>query len=226
MSIKHYFMLLIPILLIGCQQETNYIQFKGTLIEKTTSEPVVGCKVQFSDDIQMYGYAITDENGAFDFIVNPPNKNNSYKLLLVWNDSYPAKKIPLTSPLKSIYTYNQFVAYDKTNPYSLATLGQYMFHPTLPGLYTWEQAKKVCNELNAYGHDDWFLPYLTEVQTLACHPELFDDCNILDAPYWTSAISYGGWIFYTNFFDENEKGGVTQNGNQKMHVIPFRYVKL
>lgn len=221
--------LLLSVLLVGCQK-SDYVQFKGNLIEETSREPVAGCKVQFSDDAQMYGYAITDANGYFDFIVAPPTNNKAYKLTMIWHESYPSKEIKLDSPLKNIYSYDQYVVYDKTNPYSLPTYtdGRYKYyiHKTLPNVYTWDQAKAVCNNLTDFGCDDWFLPCLTDVQALACHPDLFEDCGILDAPYWTRDVSYGGWIYYTNFYDANEKGGVTQNGNQKLLVIPFRRVEL
>lgn len=208
-----------------CCKKSSYVQFKGSLIEETTSSPVVGCIVQFSDEKQMYGYAISDENGAFDFIVEPPSKKQSYKLTMIWNENYPAKEIPIDPPLKREYLYDHFVVYDRTNPYSLPTVGGYLIHPTLPGLYTWEQAKEVCYNLTDYGYDDWYLPYLTEVQMLENCPNLFTACGIVDAPYWTSAISSGGYIYYTNFYNANEYGGVTLNGNLQMHVIPFREKK-
>lgn len=228
MTFKFYILPLLALMIVGCQK-TKHIQFKGSLIEKTTGEAVPGCKVQFSDGKQMYGYAITDEKGNFDFIVEPPSMKQTYILSMIWHDSYPAKEIFIEPPLKKTYYYDHYVVYDKTNPYSLATYMdggyRYFIHPTLPDLYTWEQAKEVCNNCRDYGYDDWFLPYLTEVQALAYHTELFSACGIVDAPYWTSAESYGGWIYYTNFYNENEGGGVTSNSNLKMHVIPFRKEK-
>ena len=230
MSLYRILLFLLSVLLVGCSQQSDYVQFKGNLIEETTHEPVAGCKVQFSDDAQMYGYAITDATGSFDFIVDPPSKKKAYKLTMIWHENYPAKEIKLDAPLKKAYSYDNYVVYDKTNPYSLPTfkVGNYRYyiHKTLSNLYTWEKAKAVCNTLTDSGYDDWFLPNLKEVQALANHPELFEGCNILDAPYWTSEVAYGGWIFYTNFFNENEKGGVTQYANEKLYVIPFRCVKL
>lgn len=226
MSYKYHYIILINLLLLSGCQKMGYVRLEGNLIEKTSREAVAGCKVQFMDETQMYGYAITDENGKFDFIVEPPSRKKTYKLVMIWNESYPAKEIEIEPPLKSNYSYDQYVVYDKTNPHSLPSYWddgyRYFIHPTLQGLYTWEQAKELCYNLTDYGYDDWFLPYLTEVQALADHTELFSACGIVNATYWTSAITYGGYIYYTNFYNENEYGGVTSNGNLQMHVIPFR----
>ena len=227
MPTKFYFLIL-PLLLFSCSK-ADYIQFEGNLIEESTHTPVAGCKVQFSDNKQMYGYAITDDRGTFNLIVEPPARNRTYKLTMTWNENYPHKEIKIEPPLQKNYTYNQYIVYDKTNPYSLPTFDysgyKYYVHPTLQGLYTWSEAKEVCNELVAYEYDDWFLPYLTEIQKLEEHPELFKDCEIINATYWTSAQTYGGYIHFTNFYNPNEQGGVTQNAELKMHVIPFRSIK-
>lgn len=72
----------------------------------------------------------------------------------------------------------------------------YTIHPDLGGM-TWSQANEACENLVAYGYDDWYLPSKEELYAVA------EKTNVLDRSeeYWTSSYSYNNnhsYLYYTN----------------------------
>ena len=95
----------------------------------------------------------------------------------------------------------------------------YHIHPDMGGMQ-WKQGYEACDNLVAYGFDDWFMPNKEEMLAIA-------DLNILDKDiiYWTSSINDAnkGWYYYLEFI--NYLWYVNDNypyGTRVYHVIPVR----
>ncbi len=71
---------------------------------------------------------------------------------------------------------------------------------------TWSEAKSYCKNLNFAGHDDWFLPTISQLESLVdtkrYNPAVKKEFkNIISSNYWSSSPyvldSYNAW--YVNF---------------------------
>ena len=89
----------------------------------------------------------------------------------------------------------------------------YHIHPDLGGMQ-WQQGFDACENLVAFGFDDWFMPNKEEMLAIAINTNFLNK----DCEYWTSS-SYGSGHYYIINFHE----GYTYpyDGNVR-HVVPVR----
>jgi len=94
----------------------------------------------------------------------------------------------------------------------------YHIHPDIGGMQ-WKQGYEACNNLVAYGYDDWFMPNKEEMLGLA------DLDNILDKDiiYWTSSANddYTNRYYYLQFIDSYWNVRYSYI-TYILHVIPVR----
>jgi hypothetical protein len=93
------------------------------------------------------------------------------------------------------------------------------------GAMQWQQAKTACENLVAYGFEDWFFPNKEEMMAIATETNILDKKYI----YWTSTASFtDGACYYLEFVDDIWKtiGGDYYHGKNMpyntYHVIPVR----
>lgn len=107
----------------------------------------------------------------------------------------------------------------KLKEFSLPTMQfggyTYTIHPDL-GSMTWEQANTACENLVAYGHDDWFLPNVQELLAIAEKTDVL----VSREHYWTSAIE-GAYPCYIYCYNGEWRDGDAGKYNSK-RTIPVR----
>lgn len=94
----------------------------------------------------------------------------------------------------------------------------YHIHPDL-GKMQWEQGNSACENLSAYGYDDWFLPNKEEMMAIA------ENTNVVNTEYeyWTSSKEYGSsWAAYVGHYSRGWAVGGTSNPSNSRHVVPVR----
>ncbi len=96
----------------------------------------------------------------------------------------------------------------------------YHIHPDLGGM-TWKQAKSACENLMAYGYDDWYLPSKEEMLAIAKGISTMPKYT-----YWTSTNTSGSSWYYVVYYSSSDNGWITDNFRQPAenlnHVIPVR----
>lgn len=98
----------------GIYSTTDYI---GTVVEKSTMQPIKGVKVQVTDGTHVHASAITNEQGAFELKgINFEEVNKSYYL---WLDGtsldLPCAQEQLKGLGRKTFDYKTLILYDKTN---------------------------------------------------------------------------------------------------------------
>lgn len=90
----------------------------------------------------------------------------------------------------------------------------YHIHPDLGGM-TWSQANSACQNLVAYGYEDWYLPNKEELLGM------YEKTKILqiETTYWSSTSSQNSHYYITG----GGKTGIGSSyGSDVFHVIPVR----
>lgn len=219
---KYLFFLAVSICLLGCTKN-NVSTIRGHLIEGSTGESLANVKVTLYDDAKVYATVFSDNSGMFSMSTPALLENYYYKLSFHWDNEHPAKVISVIN-IPDVYDLNDFVVYDKTNPYDYIIFRGYMIHKTLERLYTYNEAKSACQSLRD-GYDDWELPATDFLDILA------DENNSAkeiaeEGWYW------GSWI--TNGYNANYYYGVNVYMNEvtyitdpdeKLKVLPVREMK-
>lgn len=95
----------------------NTTQYIGTVVEKSTMQPVAGVSVQITDGSHVQAVDVTDSNGRFTLRdINFDELDDNYYL---WLDAtsldLPSKQEPLMGLGEKIYDYKNIILYDKTN---------------------------------------------------------------------------------------------------------------
>ena len=98
----------------GIYSTTDYI---GTVVEKSTMQPIKGVKVQVTDGTHVHASTITNELGAFELKgINFEEVNKSYYL---WLDGtsldLPCAQEQLKGLGRKTFDYKTLILYDKTN---------------------------------------------------------------------------------------------------------------
>lgn len=98
----------------GVYSTTDYI---GTVVEKSTMQPIKGVKVQVTDGTHVHASAITNEQGAFELKgINFEEVNKNYYL---WLDGtsldLPCAQEQLKGLGRKMFDYKTLILYDKTN---------------------------------------------------------------------------------------------------------------
>jgi len=75
---------------------------------------------------------------------------------------------------------------------------------------TWSEAKRYCQALNYGGHSDWYLPNISELESLVntkkSDPAIKGNFkNIISSYYWSSSsvVSYSSYAWYVSFLYGN-----------------------
>lgn len=222
MYLKKFVLIGISLLcLVGCSGDKEVVStIKGHLIEGSTGQSLSNVKVTLYDDVKIYAIVFSDESGMFSMTTPPLMKNFYYKLSFYWDSQYPAKEISLYN-VPATYDLHDFVVYDKSNPYDYKVWGEYMIHKTLPGEYTYFEAKEACKALRD-GYDDWTLPEADYLDLLADDEELAKQLTE-SGWYWSSWVFFGNTYMGVNVW--NNAAAYTQDPYEKLKVLPVRYVK-
>lgn len=190
---------------------------KGHLIEGTTGESLSNVKVTLFDDAKIYAIVFSDENGMFSMATPPLKKGYFYSLSFYWSSVYPAKELTVNN-IPAVFDLHDFIVYDKTNPYDYKIWGGYMIHTTLPGEYTFFEAKEACKALRD-GYDDWMLPEADYLDVLADNEELARQITE-SGWYWSSWIYFGDTYMGVNVW--NNSAAYTKDPSEKLKVLPIR----
>lgn len=94
----------------------------------------------------------------------------------------------------------------------------YTIHPDLGGM-TWSQANEACENLVAYGYDDWYLPNKEEALAVA------EKTNVLDTElsYWTSKEYATGYHIFLQYSNKWYEWHTDYGGNGiTLRVVPIR----
>lgn len=98
----------------------------------------------------------------------------------------------------------------------------YTIHPDLGGM-TWDQANAACENLVAYGYDDWYLPNKEELLAV------LEKTNVLDSAegYWTSTEGKSSSYHYYLTYSEKNHWRIVDDGYYTWirRVIPIRKTK-
>lgn len=96
----------------------------------------------------------------------------------------------------------------------------YHVHPGL-GSMQWSQAVAACDNLVAYGFDDWYLPNKEEMLAIAKEISTMPKYT-----YWTSTKTSGNSWYYVVYYSSSDNGWIIDNFRQPEenlnHVIPVR----
>lgn len=213
---------------VGCVKSNDVAPtIKGHLIEGSSKKSLSNVKVTLFDDIKIYAIVFSDNDGMFSMATPTLEDNHYYKLSFFWSDAYPAKIITIyNAPV--VLELNDVIVYDETNPYGyeLYTFEgtSYMIHATLPGLFTFNEAKNSCSSLRD-GYDDWMLPPADLMDVIA-DDESFAKRIAEDGWYWSSWITNGNNVdYYTCVNIINNDAGYSTNPNERLKVLPVRIVK-
>lgn len=110
-------------LVVSCVKEleemgvSEYTEYIGTVVEKSTMQPIEGVKVQVTDGTHVHASTETDKYGKFNLKeINFEEVNNDYYL---WLDGsaldLPSAQEELQGLGREIYDYKTLILYDKTN---------------------------------------------------------------------------------------------------------------
>lgn len=180
----------------GCEKEkTTVTEYIGRVVEGSTMNPLPNVKVAVTNGNRVLASTITDEEGAFSFLVNFDKVSENDSLLLDGNPLLPyQKKYELKGMGKEQYDYRDLVLYNQTD-YELKTFQYagttYYVHPEV-GAMNWESAMDYCENLTFEGYSDWFLPDKYELNALYVNRNSiggFVTTSGLDSYYWSSTRS-------------------------------------
>lgn len=206
---------------MGCKEKKEVVStIKGHLIERATGLSLSNVKVTLYDDAKIYGVVFSDENGMFTMATPPLAKNYYYSLSFYWSEEYPAKVISICN-IPEIFDLHDFVVYDKFNPYDYKIWDGCMIHKTLPGEYTFEEAKAACKALRD-GYDDWMLPEADYLDLLADEDELTRQITEIGW-YWSSWIFFGDTYMAVDVW--NNESAYTKDPYLRLKVLPVRIIK-
>ena len=205
----------------GCTDKKDVAStIKGHLIEGSTGQSLSNVKVTLYDDAKIYSIVFSDENGMFTMATPVLSKNYYYSLSFYWSDEHPAKVISIYN-IPEVFDLHDFIVYNKSNPYDYKIWGGYMIHKTLPGEYTFQEAKAACKALRD-GYDDWRLPEADYLDLLADDEELARQITE-SGWYWSSWIFFGDTYMGVNVW--NNAAAYTKDPNEKLKVLPVRVNK-
>ncbi|MBR1517118.1 MAG: hypothetical protein IJ620_03120 [Bacteroidales bacterium] len=98
----------------GISTTTQYI---GTVVEKSSMQPVEGVSVQVTDGSHVYAVSVTDRNGRFK--LTDVNFDELGDDCYLWLDGtaldLPSRQEPLMGLGSKVYDYKNIILYDKTN---------------------------------------------------------------------------------------------------------------
>lgn len=132
------------------------------------------------------------------------------------------KSLPKVTPAEFKTSGDGLTVYDTKNNL------MWPIDPTKTGLkhYTWEDAKKACENLNYAGYDDWRLPSLTELRSLL-DPASYDDklfsCN-KKGIFWSSTPFENNDEMVWSVIPETEALHLTYKSNMVV-TMPVRSIK-
>lgn len=96
---------------------SNTTQYIGTVVEKSTMQPVEGVSVQVTDGSHVHAVSVTDRNGRFK--LTDVNFDELGDDCYLWLDGtaldLPSKQEPLMGLGSKVYDYRNIILYDKTN---------------------------------------------------------------------------------------------------------------
>lgn len=222
---KYILMCTILLCFAGCTDKKEVAStIKGHLVEGSTGQSLSNVKVTLYDDAKIYSIVFSDENGMFTMATPPLAKNYYYSLSFYWSEEYPAKVISVYN-IPEVFDLHDFIVYDKSNPYDYKVYDyegiSYMIHKTLPGLYTFSQAKAACKALRD-GYDDWMLPDADLLDVIADDESLARQIAE-EGWYWSSWVIQGQYYIGINVWTNAEAS--TTNPSEKLKVLPVRIIK-
>ena len=208
---------------MGCF-EINEVEstITGHLIEGSTCESVPNVRVTLYDDSKIYAVVFSDENGMFSMATPALTKDYKYSLSFQWSSIYPSKIITIEN-IPVNYDLHDFVVYDQSNPYQYEIFEEYMIHKTLPGEYTFFEAKQACESL-IDGYDDWMLPEADYLDRLAAERQDIVNKVADGGWYWSSWILGVGDLYYLWINLSNGEEAYTSVPYEKVKVLPVRLI--
>lgn len=154
----------------GCQKEKiSVTEYIGKVVEGSAMNPLPNVKVAVTNGNRVLASTVTDEDGAFSFLVNFDKVTENDSLLLDGSPLLPyQKKYELKGMGKEQYDYRDLVLYNQTD-YELKTFQfagtTYYVHPEV-GEMNWLSAMDFCENLTYEGYSDWFLPNMNELNAM------------------------------------------------------------
>ncbi len=86
----------------------------------------------------------------------------------------------------------------------------------MEGVYTWQDAKSVCQFSSAYGYDDWFLPSKYELNILYTHTLIIGGFST--GKYWSSTSINSNESWFQDFSNGGQYRSVNM-GSKKVRCI-------
>lgn len=222
-SLINYLMLICSFFIccVGCTDNKEIeAKIKGHLIEETTGESLSNVRVTLYDDVKIYAITFSDLDGMFTMTTPPLKKDFNYNLSFCWSTDYPAKVIKINN-ISEVIDFHDFIVYNRSNPYDYKIWRGYMIHPTLPGTYTFYEAKEACKALRD-GYNDWILPEADYLDLLADDEDLVKQITE-SGWYWSSWIYFGNTYIEVNVW--NNVAAYTKDPNERLKVLPVRLIE-
>lgn len=193
-----YCMLLVMSFLVGCSSDENLdnnFTLTGCIVSSPHNAPVSNCVVEVTNGNTALASTITNEDGLFKLTIDINMLDNTYYLAISDNQYGNKKQEKIQGVGISIYDYGNIVIYDSKNPCQLPTFSyggnKYIAHPVLRKQYYLYEVNGVCENLDDYGINAWFLPNINEMQEIYHRsPHIKQDLEYGD--YWTSDINANG----------------------------------
>ncbi len=140
--------------------------------------------------------------------------------------TYYARAYAINDENKVAYGESLEISPDKVAYFSLPTMeyGGFIYHiySDLGGMQ-WGQANSACDNMIAFGYNDWYMPNKEEMLVIA------DKISSINQSYeyWTTSYTsnFNGTKFYYFIYYENSQisiGDDDNSGNHIHHVIPVR----
>jgi len=131
-------------------------------------------------------------------------------------------------------SYGEVIIQKNVNPFGLPTIATdklginlYMVLPYDMAAKTFEGAKAAAGDLEAYGYDDWFLPFSTEIYELM-YAEKDKIGGFQNKQYWTSETAgcdMDLWECYASTFDFSKGTSSKDNVDHLNPSRPIRKIK-
>ena len=220
----------------SCKKEKIIVtEYIGRVVEGSTMKPLPNVKVAVTNGNRVLASTITDEEGAFSFLVNFDKVTESDSLFLDGSPLLPyQKRYELKGMGKEQYDYRDLVLYNQTD-YELKTFQfagtTYYVHPEV-GQMNWENAISFCENLTYEGYSDWFLPDKDELNAMYYYRNSIGGfvtiSNSTNCFYWSSTAEkyylydngYSWKYYYQDFSNGNQD--YIWNSNQYYRVRPVR----
>ena len=219
--------------IVGCQKKIEdppiSIMIKGHLIEESSRKSLSNVKVTLYDDSKIYASAFSNDEGLFSLTTPPLEKNRNYCLSFYWSQEYPSKNITICNPSENL-DLKDFIVYNVKNPKAYKVFvyygNTYMIHNSLPGTYTYEEAKKACANLRDE-YSDWVLPP-ADLLDLIADEDLLAKQVAEEGWYWSSWLDFDQrrerYYCVTVNILENELGNAATT-SKNLKVLPVRLIK-